>query len=44
VRKFHCRTLISIGSDGESATIQSFKTRQIRQSTVSALFSSPVDL
>jgi ATP phosphoribosyltransferase regulatory subunit len=44
VRKFHCRTLISIGSDGENATIQSFKTRQIRQSTVSALFSSPVDL
>ncbi|MFA5700530.1 MAG: hypothetical protein WC913_04560, partial [Desulfuromonas sp.] len=44
LRKFHCRTLISIDIDGEKARIFSPKTQQTRQSTVTALLSDPVDM
>ncbi|MDY0212204.1 MAG: ATP phosphoribosyltransferase regulatory subunit [Desulfuromonadaceae bacterium] len=44
LRKFHCRTLISIDKDGEKARILSLKTKQTRQSTVTALLSDPVDM
>jgi len=44
LRKFHCRTLISIDTDGEKVTILSPKTKQTRQSTVTALLSGSVDL
>lgn len=44
LRKFHCRTLISIEIDGEKARIFSPKTQQTRQSTVTALLSDPVDM
>ncbi len=44
LRKFHCRTLISIDADGEKATLISPKTKQTRQSTVSALLSGAVAL
>ncbi|MFO7831014.1 MAG: ATP phosphoribosyltransferase regulatory subunit [Desulfuromonadaceae bacterium] len=44
LRKFHYRSLISIDTDGEKATILSSKTKQTRQSTVSALLEGSVDL
>lgn len=44
LRKFHCRTLISIDADGEKVKILTSKTKQSRQSTVTALLSDPVDM
>ncbi|MCA1796134.1 MAG: ATP phosphoribosyltransferase regulatory subunit [Geobacteraceae bacterium] len=44
VRKFHCRTLINIGADGEKASIHSLKSKQTQQSTVTALLSDSVDV
>jgi len=44
LRKFHCRTLISIDTDGEKVRILSPRTKQTRQSTVTALLSGSVDL
>ncbi len=44
LRKLHCRTLISIDTDGDKAKVFSLKTKQTRQSTVTALLSDPVDI
>ena len=44
LRKFHCRTLVSIDTDGEHINIYSTGDKNTKRSTISALLNSTADL